>query len=164
MPTRNETVAPLQPVHSVFIDGLQLGILDQRAAGAANSMATGLNTPSASHKVRTLLVSVDNQSLSPPITGKLDESIDWRDREIDYCFDLDPTRDIRWGFADDDKQPLYTFTGTLYTRLGLVVHPIGPSNILTLYVGSNGALYMGKAVGKYVRGYVKAHAQGKDRS
>jgi len=149
------------PLPSAYLDELQLGLLDARATATFNSMATGLNTPSASHNVRTFLLAAGNVT-SP---AAVDSTIDWRDRIVEYNLDFDPTRDIRWGQGSDGLQPMYSFRGSFYSRTGGVTAKIMPAAAdLSLFVDTSGNLFVNKQTTTFVRGWIHAHPQGKDRS
>ncbi len=165
MPSRLTSFAPLVEVTSAVMNGIQDAAFTQRGSGTSNSMANTIDTPSTLIKMREVAFALDGPSLTPPAFGGLiDQSIDWRDRHIFFQIDYDPSLDIRWGEADDAKQPLESNTGSWYTRTGGVVYNISSGNKVGIYVDTtNGYLWIRKATG-YIRGLIRCSIQLKERS
>jgi hypothetical protein len=165
MPTYNTQYVPLDPVESAQLNRWQRVFLTQRAPGAANSLATGLDTPDTNHTPKEVVFACGNTALAPPVTGIIDNAMDWRDREITVEIMFDPTNDIRPGEAADNAQPLIQGQFTFYSRTGARLWTTGPSAFgLGVYVDStNGYLWIAKAAG-YCHGKIRGTAQLRERS
>ena len=60
MPTYNTQYVPLDPVESAQLNRWQRVFLTQRAPGAANSLATGLDTPDTNHTPKEVVFACGN--------------------------------------------------------------------------------------------------------
>ena len=69
MPTVNTLFAPLDEVDSADLNAWQRGILTQRAPGPTNTLATGLDTPSNTHQVKTVVVAMANAAAAARKVG-----------------------------------------------------------------------------------------------
>lgn len=164
MPTVNTLFAPLDEVDSADLNAWQRGILTQRAPGPTNTLATGLDTPSNTHQVKTVVVAMANAAAAPTVTGLVDNAIDWRDRHVTVDLYYDPTRDIRPGEADDDKQAQVHATFSFYTNTGGRFWTVAGIAGLAVYVdNTNGYLWCKKPLG-YAYGTMSATCQLRERS
>lgn len=161
--------APLVEITSTFLNIFQSGVFTQRGNGSANTMVSTLNTPSPLIRVKTVIFACNQSGLSPPFAGGLiDDTIDWRDRQLTIELEIDndnDTRDIRWGKVDDDKQAQEQYHSVIYSRTGGTYLPISYNSKLSVYVDStNGYLWLKKPVPVYLRGTISCSAQTRERS
>jgi hypothetical protein len=162
MPARYNSFSPLDEVTSDFLNDQQDAVYTQRGSGSANTLAVGLDTPTPQIRQKEIAVAMTSGATNPPVSGQIDASIDWRDRQITFSIEWDPTWDIRWGEADDDKQPFESTVSTKYTRTGGALLPISLN--CALYVDTtNGYLWLKKPAG-FIRGVIRCTAQLKERS
>ncbi len=101
--------------------------------------------------------------LAPPLTGLLDATIDWRDRQLSFVVEVD-TVDVRWGRGGDGRPPLGRYAGGGYTRLGSAFVEVTPTGSVRLYVDALGRLFLSKEDGVFVRGIIEAPCQTGERS
>lgn len=150
---------PLVEVPSDFLKKLQSAALLSRAAGASNTLANGLDSPSTNHYGRSVVYCRDK----PATAGflEVDSAIDWRDRQITVSLAFDRDRDIRPGEVDDKALAKYRGRGTYYTSSGNIQIPLIPQVILE--ITALGALRVNKDLG-YLHMTIEGSVQLKERS
>ena len=165
MPTYTSLYVPLQEVPSAELNRWQRAFLTQRAPGAANTLATDLDTPSGAHVPKEVVFSAGNTALAPPVDGLLDNGMDWRDREVSVDIYFDETFDIRPGEANDDRQARVRGRFSFYSNVGGRFWPVGPgTGVMAVYVdNTNGYLWLRKPTG-YAHGTIRGTPQLKERS
>lgn len=154
-----ELFGPLMRVPSAFLNRQQRITFDQRANGAGNTHAVGLDATSTAWDGGRYQI-----GLAQPFTGviplTLDSSIDWRDRRLEIAFQTDPDRDIRPGKAADSYHAMERGECVWYTGLGgsKIISPY-----ISLIVSAGGILQAHKTV-CFASIQVKASCQLKERS
>ena len=161
MSTRQYIFGPLTEVPSDHLEKNQDATLDQRADGAGNLLAAGLDSANAAHRAILLVASLDPAAVPGPVA--LDGRMDYRDRVLVVDYQADPLKDIRPGEAKDNASAMFRGSRVIYTRLGNAYHHFA-RGLFSLFVDpATGALQYGKDAG-YVVVTLRAGCQLKERS
>ncbi len=155
-----ELYGPLQRVRGIILNAIQRATLDQRGSGTDNTLTTNINNVSTSWDCGRVQMAVDRPiPAGPNLT--LDNTKDWRDRQLWVSFRFDPVRDIRPGEADDHCIARDRGGVPIYTTLGNQRWALGPS--MTLFVDASGVLRLEKGLG-YAYLEITTSTQLKERS